>query len=276
MGSNEYDDEKPVHPVNVGAFCMDVMEVTTDAYSACVRAGRCTPADTSSNCNAGQAGRGNHPINCVNWNQATAHCTSLGKRLPTEEEWEYGARGSEGRKYPWGDTEPGAQLCWDGNGNDLGKGNRKSTCTVGSYPAGKSPFGLMDMAGNVWEWTASGYSDDCSKTRASAARVNRGGSWNNDNPANVRGANRNRNTPTNRNNNLGFRCARRRRSPTERSRSPRPCSAAPRPGPWPQARRADEPPPRLPVRRPRRRRCPWSVGLMGVGSGARGIGHGRK
>ncbi len=209
MGSNESSDEKPVHRAEVGAFCMDVTEVTTEAYAACVAAGKCSAASTLQYCNAGQAGRGNHPINCVDWNQATAYCAWASKRLPTEEEWEYGARGAEGLKYPWGSTpEPGAELCWDGNGNDLGKGKRKSTCAVGSYPAGKSPFGLMDMAGNVWEWTASGYSDDYSKGRVNAARVNHGGGWNNDDPAVVRSANRSRDAPAVRYNNLGFRCAR--------------------------------------------------------------------
>ncbi len=209
MGSNEYEDEKPIHPVDVGAFCMDVTEVTTDAYATCVKAGTCSAAGTGGNCNAGQAGRGNHPINCVDWNQALAYCGWANKRLPTEEEWEYGARGSEGRKYPWGNNEPVSQLCWDGNGNDLGKGNRKSTCMVGSYPAGKSPFGLMDMVGNVWEWTSSQHSDDYNKPRNDAARVNRGGSWDSGFfPAHVRGSSRGRTSPTVRFSVLGFRCAR--------------------------------------------------------------------
>ena len=206
MGSNDGDaDEKPVHRVAMGSFCMDV---TTDAYAACVTARGCTAADIGVPCNTGQAGRGNHPINCVDWNQATAYCAWTSKRLPTEEEWEYGARGTEGREYPWGNEAPGAQLCWNGNGSDLGKGNRKGTCVVGRYPAGKSPFGLMDMAGNVREWTASGYSNDYSKTRANAARVSRGGRWDNVDPDNFRGAVRYKYTPTTRIDDLGFRCVR--------------------------------------------------------------------
>ncbi len=122
------------------------------------------------------ATRSNHPINCVDWNQANAYCTSVGKRLPTEEDWEYAARGTAGNEYPWGNTPaPSNQLCWNGTGNDLGQGNRRSTCPVGSYPAGNTPLGL---AGNVWEWTSSGYSADYSAARDTASRVFRGGGWN--------------------------------------------------------------------------------------------------
>ena len=149
--------------VTVAAFCMDRTEVTVSAYKVCVKSGKCTAANTGDQCNAGFTGRefgrwsrDNHPINCVDWNQATAYCEAQGQRLPTEEEWEYAARGTDGRIYPWGNAEPAGQLCWDGAGNDLGEGNRKSTCPVASFPAGNSPFGLADMSGNVMEWTSSG------------------------------------------------------------------------------------------------------------------------
>ena len=200
MGSSDGDDdEKPVHRVSVGAFSLDRTEVTVDDYAACVSAGSCTATDTGDYCNAGVSGKGAHPINCVDWDQATSYCAWAGKRLPTEEEWEYAARGTDGRKYPWGNEAPGSQLCWN-----LGDG----TCEVGSYASGSSPFGALDMAGNVWEWTSSGYSSDYSKERAKDTRVFRGGSWGNVSPSYVRAANRDRSFPSNRYSRLGFRCAR--------------------------------------------------------------------
>jgi formylglycine-generating enzyme required for sulfatase activity len=184
---------------DVDAFCMDTTEVTTAAYAACVASGKCTKADTGGSCNAGVAGRENHPINCVDWNQGNAYCEAQGQRLPTEEEWEYAATGGDGRTYPWGNDAQSNQLCWDGEGNNLGKGNRHSTCAVGSYPSGNSPFGLADMSGNVWEWTSTPYD--------SSARVRRGGCWYNDVPSNVRSASRFRSLPATRFDFLGFRCA---------------------------------------------------------------------
>ena len=200
------DNKAKAGMVTVSAFFMDVTEVTTKAYAACVLSNKCTAASTGgSYCNAGVAGRENHPINCVDWNQATAYCAAQGRRLPTEEEWEYAARGTDGRIYPWGNEAPAAQLCWNGAGNDLGAGNRSHTCAVGSYSKGNSSFGLADMAGNVWEWTSSkhGVNDPDS----SAARVNRGGSWFNDAPSNVRSADRRGAGPASRYVYLGFRCA---------------------------------------------------------------------
>ena len=144
-------------PTSVAELCMDVTEVTVSAYTACVDAGTCTTDGLTKYgpCNWGVAGHENHPINCLSWHQATKYCGSVGKRIPTEEEWVYAAYGTDGRAFPWGNEPPGRQLCWDGEGNDLGKGERSGkTCPVGSYPEGRSPFGPSDMAGNVWEWTS--------------------------------------------------------------------------------------------------------------------------
>ena len=188
--------------VTVSAYCMDRAEVTTAAYATCVKSGKCTAADAGkadNSCNAGVTGRGNHPINCVDWTQATAYCAAQGQRLPTEEEWEYAARGTDGRIYPWGNAEPAGQLCWNGEGNSLGKDNRNSTCAVASFPAGNSPFGLSDMSGNVLEWTSSAYN-------GGADRVYRGGNWLSDGPSFVRSAFR-WVGPSNRDGFLGFRCA---------------------------------------------------------------------
>lgn len=217
MGSDDYEDEKPVLRVHVNGFSMDVTEVTVSAYQACVSAGGCAPAPTtvdwsgiteqgrskySGYCNGGKSEKGNHPINCVSWDQATAYCGWAKKRLPTEEEWEYAARGTEGRKYPWGGEAPASQLCWQREASGQG------TCAVGSYPAGRSPFGLQDMAGNVSEWTSSLYSENYSKNRTGPARVSRGGGWFHVGLSNVRGADRRRNAPSDRSFDLGFRCAR--------------------------------------------------------------------
>ena len=187
--------------VTVAAYCMDRTEVTTAAYATCVESGKCTAATTSGSCNAGVAARGDHPINCVNWNQATAYCEAQGQRLPTEEEWEYAARGTDGRVYPWGNAEPAGQLCWTGEGNSLGKGKRQSTCAVASFPTGNSPFGLSDMSGDVWEWTSSAYS------ATDAGRVVRGGSWGYGVPSFVRSASRSGGDPSGQGDGLGFRCA---------------------------------------------------------------------
>ncbi|MBI4704578.1 MAG: formylglycine-generating enzyme family protein [Deltaproteobacteria bacterium] len=208
MGSEDGEpDERRVHEVPVQRFCMDLTEVTVDAYGACVNAGSCTKPDAGADCNWGESWGADRPVNCVDWNQAIAYCAWAEKRLPTEEEWEYAARGTDGRKYPWGKEEPAGQLCWEGVGNDLGRDNPYSTCPVGRYAAGRSPFGLFDMAGNVWEWTASWYSEDYGKSGVTANRVSRGGGRG-QLASDVRAAIRWGHEPTYRSHALGFRCAR--------------------------------------------------------------------
>ena len=208
MGSDSGEsDEKPTHRVELDGFCMDVTEVTVDAFAQCVSAGRCSTPGTSQYCNWGVSGRGSHPINCVDWNQATAYCQSAGKSLPTESQWEYAARGgSQGRLYSWGSEAPGSQACW--NRSD-------STCVVGSYAAGA--FGLRDMTGNVWEWVQDWYGpypQSASKNHAGPSsgtyRVLRGGSWGDNGPSYLRAADRSYNAPGYRDSPLGFRCVRNR------------------------------------------------------------------
>jgi formylglycine-generating enzyme required for sulfatase activity len=241
MGAEDGDaDEKPVHSETVRTFFMDRTEVTVRAYEACVQAGGCKPAATtvdwpgisegdrkkwSPQCNAGKADRRDHPINCVTWAQAGAFCKWAGKRLPTEAEWEYAARGKEGRKYPWGSEAPGPTLLnacgaecvklakergWgDWSPMYSGDDGWPTTAPVGRFPAGKSPFELLDMAGNVWEWTDTPYCGSYSKKCANTSlRVARGGSWFVIEPSDVRGANRSGVEAVKRNINRGFRCAR--------------------------------------------------------------------
>ncbi|MGC8926285.1 MAG: formylglycine-generating enzyme family protein, partial [Calditerrivibrio sp.] len=150
--------------------------VTVDEYARCVNAGGCTQPDTGRYCNYGVDGRGDHPINCVDWNQANAYCQWAGKQLPTEAQWEKAARGTDGRIYPWGNDWDASKACF----------NQSSTCAVGSYPQGASPYGVMDMAGNVWDWCADWYdenyyasSPDHNPTGPDSGqyRVVRGGSW---------------------------------------------------------------------------------------------------
>jgi formylglycine-generating enzyme required for sulfatase activity len=183
MGSSVGEPmERPVHLVELAAFCIDTTEVTVAAYSACTASG-CSRPTTGVTYNWGVKGRENHPINGVDWFQASAFCRwRSSAALPTEAQWEYAARGGDERPYPWGFDAPGSQLCWSGGGSF-----RTSTCPVRSFPAGASPAGLFDMAGNVWEWTADWMGDYTSGGSAAALnptgpstgaeRVFRGGQW---------------------------------------------------------------------------------------------------
>lgn len=146
--------EKPAHMVTISnTFWMDETEVTAGAYADCVDAGECTvPMPAQNEYPTYQVGgKQNHPINGVSWYQAVQYCSWLGKRLPTEAEWEYAARGTDGRLFPWGDElTTCSHVVADGCGLP-GPG------PVGSKPVGASPFGALDMAGNVYEYCADFY-----------------------------------------------------------------------------------------------------------------------
>ena len=198
MGSNDDEGEQPVHVVTADSFLMDVTEATVRDYEACVRKGMCSPAESGQYCNSGKIDRRDHPINCVDWHQATAFCAWLGKRLPTDEEWEYAARGTDGRTYPWGMESPDKQLCWKAVG----------TCRVGQFPSGRSPFGVLDLAGNVDEWTSDGHSKDYLEPRAKDRRIVRGTAYHTRDPHYVRATYRGEAADTHSLSYLGFRCVR--------------------------------------------------------------------
>jgi len=166
MGSPEgegYDDEYPRHTYYLDDFWIDQTEVTNAQYRKCVEAGACEPLENCSD--DPNYGADNHPAVCVSWDQAMAYAEWVGGRLPTEAEWEKAARGTDRREYPWGNEFDGTRLnfcdksClrrWrDANVDD----GYEHTAPVGSYPAGASPYDVLDMAGNVYEWTHSAYEE---------------------------------------------------------------------------------------------------------------------
>jgi len=215
MGTDVYDadDEKPAHVVHLSAFWIDQTEVTNAMYQLCVQAKVCV-APTSSASYSYSSYYGNpqfadYPIIFVSWVDARDYCSWAGKRLPSEAEWEKAARGDDGRTYPWGEDPPGPAMA--NYNNQVG-----DTRAVGSYPAGASPYGALDMAGNVAEWVADWYDPDYYPVSSASNptgpesgefRVLRGGSWFNMARA-MRAAFRLSNYPDLQSDTLGFRCAR--------------------------------------------------------------------
>lgn len=197
MGTDFDVDEAPRHQVAVRSFCMDETEVTVATYQACVEGGKCTASHKGGGCTAwSKQDLSKHPINCVDWEQADTACKAWGKRLPTEREWEFAASGGpEHRRFSWGSEDPEGRSCY----------NKPSTCPVGSFKPGA--FGLHDMSGDVWEWTASwfgAYPDEASSGRF---KVYRGGSYSRRFPRWMRTGLRNRFGPGEFGAHLGFRCA---------------------------------------------------------------------
>ncbi len=232
MGSTDADakagsDENPQHPVHLDAFWIDRTEVTNARFVQLLnKLGGHTGACGGKNCVETQAedryshileqdGRYSvesdfeeHPATQVSWYGAQAYCTWAGARLPTEAEWEKAARGVDGRIFPWGNEAPDCDKAQYG---DCGG----STVPAGTRQAGASPYGVLDMAGNVWEWVSDWYDPayyDASPDRnpqgpdSGVRRVFRGGSWGYL-PAFLRAADRARNRPAYAGFNVGFRCA---------------------------------------------------------------------
>jgi formylglycine-generating enzyme required for sulfatase activity len=223
-------DEKPSRVEHLPTFFIDEHEVTVGEYEECRRQGACQEPtscwernpriSTQQDCR--------HPVTCIDWRQASAYCVWVGKRLPSEAEWEKACRGASGQKWPWGDltfaeagkvanipdaSTLGAYPDWGFAIRDYDDGF-VGTAPTGSFPKGRSPCGALDMIGNVWEFTADTYDDSVAPgaPRAGEApdpnrRAVRGGSWRYD-PVCTRCADRNSRPLESRMDDVGFRCAR--------------------------------------------------------------------
>ena len=216
-------DEKPSRQVYLSAFSIDRYEVSNARFAAFVAAtGYQTEAEKRGAEKAdgiswrqphgpGSAADPGHPVVYVSWQDAHAYCAWRGGRLPTEAEWEKSARGSDGQLWPWGAKfAAGRANLWGPEDGYAG------LAPVGSFPAGASPYGALDMAGNVWEWCADWYdanyyatapAKDPQGPETGRFKVLRGGSWINPGPA-LRSINRFEVLPVERSPYIGFRCAR--------------------------------------------------------------------
>ena len=206
-------DEKPVHTVFLNAFWIDQTEVTNSMYARCVRDGKCDlPGFSGFQDYYGNPEFDNYPVTAVSWEEANNYCTWTHRRLPTEAEWEKAARGTAQRTYPWGETINcsfanyfnGQQYCFDPK--------KGGPSPVGNYPKGASPYRVLDMAGNVWEWVADWYGETYYRNSPASnptgpatgsLRVARGGSWS-DIDFLARSSNRG---AFDSRSNIGFRCA---------------------------------------------------------------------
>lgn len=215
MGSTVESEEQPVHGVTMPSFEMTETEVTVTQYGECVTASVCTEPDVDGYCNWNDPGYEDHPVNCVDWQQALDFCVWAGGRLPSESEWEYAARsGGQDITYPWGDTTPTCAYAMMNDGGGTGCGT-SHTCAVCDKTAGNTSQGLCDMAGNVLEWTQDFYhvtytgapTDGSAWDDSGSYRVFRGGSIHNE-ADDLRAAKRSNSHSIFQFDGLGIRCAR--------------------------------------------------------------------
>lgn len=210
-GTIGLDDERPRHTVRLDAYLMDLYEVTTSRYARFLAVTRHTPPWLWDMVNL--AIHGDRPVIGVDWHDADAYCRWAAKRLPTEAEWEKAARGADERQFPWGNQAPTAELA------NFAVGARfsysQALMPVGRYEKGKSPFGLFDMAGNVWEWVqdwykAAYYEESPARNPTGPEegqfKVLRGGSWS-ELPKYLLTYGRFKLPPATQNSYTGFRCA---------------------------------------------------------------------
>ena len=234
MGSDDGEaDEAPMHEVYLDSFWMDVTEITNEMYGLCVEEGSCKlPRQTGSYTQASYFGDpkfAEYPVVYVDWSMANAYCQWAGAHLPSEAQWEKAASGGDDRLFPWGDdwdVDQHKRLNFaDGKNPEttsdvtLNDGFRENA-PVGSFSAGKSPYGIYDLAGNVWEWVADWYDPayysssptnnpqgPAGPTSEITMRALRGGSWVAANEIVFHTSNRNGVDPTRSSESLGFRCA---------------------------------------------------------------------
>jgi formylglycine-generating enzyme required for sulfatase activity len=238
--------ELPCHEVAVPGFLVDKTEVTVAAYrayrdanggAACTNPGdglACTPQGPTyeTYCTWGVSGKDQHPVNCVTWFQLDGFCRGTGRRLCTEAEWEWAARGSDGRRYPWSSGNTDCPLSWEGtcSGAEWTGSTAKANCEeslahdgfegtapVGSFPGGRSPGGALDMAGNVFEWVQDWWHDTYDGAPADGTaweaptgvvRVLRGGGFSSLYDNSLRASYRFHEVPANSSDSLGGRCCR--------------------------------------------------------------------
>ncbi len=237
-------DAQPTHKVMLSPFCLDKTEVTAAAYETCVGSSECEkpPHDVSypgiteearakyrELCTSRDKDLENHPINCVDWKMATSYCAFKKGRLPTEAEWEFAARGVRQRDFPWGDDKPSAKRlnacgieCAEWGKQKVielkmmydGDDGFAATAPVGHFPDGASSLGVLDLAGNVWEWTADWYgpysndpSTDPKGPDSGTERVVRGGAFNGAMIDWAKPSYRWKSVPDTYNHAIGFRCA---------------------------------------------------------------------